>query len=188
MCIVKPGVIVHLFIWILPSVKEKMLMNIYNHFQYFFSCRNTTYISNMSYHETHSLSQLTMNIIWSMRDTDPGSFCIQFTGKKGGIYDKVSLFSFLGKNIRMKIMITVSTSNVVICWKWSPSHCLSLPSLPPVKKRCVPGRNWTHITLSSWANNDLWQSPKSRPHSLTFLSADPVTSKLLSCGQRETMI
>jgi len=38
----------------------------------------------------------------------------------------------------------------------------------------------TDITLSVWANRLLWQSPKSRPHSLTFLSADALTSMVLS--------
>ena len=34
--------------------------------------------------------------------------------------------------------------------------------------------------LSSWANSDFFRSPKSKPHSLTFLSAEPVAMMLES--------
>ena len=90
------------------------------------------------------------------------------------------------------------TSNVMTCSNLSPSQHFTTWSLPAENTKWVPGTNYnnntdmitpppsllqtcTAITLSSWANIDLWQSPKSSPHNLMFLSADPVTSKVLSC-------
>ena len=89
------------------------------------------------------------------------------------------------------------TGNVMTCSNLSPSQHFTTWSLPAENTKWVPGTNYnntdmitpppsllptcTAITLSSWANIDLWQSPKSNPHNLMFLSADPVTSKVLSC-------
>ena len=81
-------------------------------------------------------------------------------------------------------IITIFTSNVVISSKWSASHCLIFLSLPALKKRCVLGTNWRLMMLSSWANIDRWQSPKSRPQILMLRSADPVTMRVLSCVSR----
>ena len=40
---------------------------------------------------------------------------------------------------------------------------------------------WTQtIYLSSWAKIDLWQSPKSSPHNLTFLSPEPLARRVPS--------
>lgn len=36
--------------------------------------------------------------------------------------------------------------------------------------------------LSSWANMERWQSPKSSPQIFTFLSAEPVAMSVLSCS------
>ena len=47
----------------------------------------------------------------------------------------------------------------------------------------MPGTNRTAVIPSSWAKMDLWQSPKSRPHILRFLSAPPVA---ISAESEET--
>eukprot|EP01137_Pigoraptor_chileana_P007126 Opistho-2@52295 len=71
-------------------------------------------------------------------------------------------------------------SSVEMCSKLSPSQYLTRPSFAAVKKWCVSRKNRTDMMPSSCANIDLWQSPKSRPHIFTFLSADAVTSRALS--------
>ncbi len=40
--------------------------------------------------------------------------------------------------------------------------------------------NLRAVTASLWMNNERWQSPKSSPQILMFLSADPDTSSVLS--------
>lgn len=40
------------------------------------------------------------------------------------------------------------------------------------------------VYLSSWANMERWQSPKSRPQIFTFLSAEPVAMSALSWVQQ----
>ena len=57
----------------------------------------------------------------------------------------------------------------------SPSQYLTILSFPTDQKRWLPGSKATCMTLSSCANRDRWQSPKSRPQILTFLSAEQVT-------------
>lgn len=42
------------------------------------------------------------------------------------------------------------------------------------------GTKATAITESAWANRERWQSPKSSPHTLMFLSALPVTRSVES--------
>lgn len=57
----------------------------------------------------------------------------------------------------------------------SPSQYLTILSFPTDQKRWLPGSKATCMTLSSCAKRDRWQSPKSRPQILTFLSAEQVT-------------
>lgn len=86
------------------------------------------------------------------------------------------------------------TSRVIMFSNLSASQYLIEPSLPAVMNMCVSGmkatlnknnkrerharlprKEHTRITESSCAKRLLWQSPKSRPQILTFLSAEPVT-------------
>lgn len=62
----------------------------------------------------------------------------------------------------------------------SPSQYFSNRSFPTVQKKWLFLSNATCMMLSSCAKMDLWQSPKSSPQILTFLSAEEVTMSLES--------
>ena len=65
----------------------------------------------------------------------------------------------------------VKERNLISCSAESPSP--------------VPCPTCTLMMLSSCANMERWQSPKSSPHILMFLSDEPVTSRVLSCKRWE---